>query len=29
LSVLSALTISQRDGGEVLDTCTARHRRCV
>jgi hypothetical protein len=29
LSVFSAKNGWQRDGGEVLDTCIERHRRCV
>jgi len=29
VEVFSALDWWQRDGGEVLDTCIERHRRCV
>ena len=29
VEIFSAADWWQRDGGEVLDTCIARHRRCV
>jgi sugar phosphate isomerase/epimerase len=29
VEIFSATDWWQRDGGEVLDTCIARHQRCV
>ena len=29
VEIFSAANWWQRDGGEVLDTCIERHRRCV